>query len=321
MRGCGGNRIEPRGGNSQVLEDECARDSSTNHGENRIMIPVAMRLKEETTQPPVPQKMESGRLAPWEIRDNLEFLYDFDTNDWFELQKQIEEVARTKDRQVDEWRDIVKIAATYTDLRRIEMVEGLLPWKSTEHREWSLGVAGMGHEWHEDETCERAVAKYGWAKLRWWAYGMACRINGRILWGWRSDTLDTDGRRIREITMQGVVGVSPQIRLIEPWGRTSWLVWYPGLYANERPPHIKLRNDESEPWPDEAKEGATFGLLEPKKSGRAVMREAVGICVGGDPRTPAHVTVHYGERPAADFRLLQEMSEAEIEALTPDLFC
>ena len=98
MRGCGGNRIEPRVCNSRVLEDECVRDSITYHGENWIMIPVAMRLKEGTTQPLVPQMMESGRLAPWEIRDNLEFLYDFDINDWFELQKQIEDVARTKDR-------------------------------------------------------------------------------------------------------------------------------------------------------------------------------------------------------------------------------
>ena len=158
MRNCGGDRIEPWGVNSQVLEDECVRDSSTNHGENKIMIPVAMRLKEGTTQPPVPQTMESERLAPWEIRDNLEFLYDFDINDWFELQKQIEDVARTKDRCEDEWRDIVKIAVSYTDLRRIEMIEGVLPWKSPEHREWSLWVAGMGQEWHEDEICDRAVA-------------------------------------------------------------------------------------------------------------------------------------------------------------------
>ena len=280
-----------------------------------------MRLKEGTTQTLVPRVMESGRLAPREIRDNLEFFHGFDINDWNELQKQIEDVARTGDRREDEWRDMVKVAVSYTNLRRIARIEGLLPWKSLEHREWSLWVAGMGQEWHEDEMCARAVAKYGWANLRWWAYGMACRINGRILWGWKSDTLDTNGRRIREITMQGVVGVSPLIRLIEPWGRTSWLVWYPGLYANERPPHVKLRNDESEPWPDEAGEGATFTLLEPRRSGRAVMREVVGICVGGDPRTPAHITVHYGDRPAVDFRLLQEMSTPEIKALTQDLSC
>ena len=280
-----------------------------------------MRLKERTTQLPVPQRMESGRLAPWEIRDNLKYLYGFDINDWFELQKQIEDVARTKDRCEVEWRDMVKIAVSYTELRRIEMIEGMLPWKSSEHREWSLGVAGMGQEWHENETCARAVAKYGWAKLRWWAYGMACRINGRILWGWKSDTQDMNGRMIHEITMQGEVRVSPQIRLMESWGRTSWLVWYPGLYANERPPHVKLRNDESESWPDEAREGASFELLEPRKSGRAVMREVVGIYVAGDPEMPAHITVHYGERPAVDFRLLQAMSESEIEALTPDLFC
>ena len=98
-------------------------------------------------------------------------------------------------------------------------------------------------------------------------------------------------------------------------------MWYPGLYADERPPHVKLRNDEREPWPDEAREGASFELLEPRKSGRAVMREVVGICVGGDPGMPAHITVHYGEWPAVDFRLLQEMNESEIGALTPDLFC
>ena len=211
-----------------------------------------MRLKEGTVLTLVPRMMESGRLAPGEIRNNLELLHGYDINDWHELQKQIEDVARTGDRREDEWRDMVKIAVSYTDLRRFAMIEGLLPWKSTEHREWSLGVAGMGHEWHEEETCAQAVAKYGWANLRWWTYGMACRINGRILWGWKSDTWDTKSRMIREITMQGVVGVSPQIHLIEPWGRTSWLVWYPGLYANERPPHVKLRNDESEPWPDEA---------------------------------------------------------------------
>ena len=108
---------------------------------------------------------------------------------------------------------------------RAGMVEDLLPWKSPEHREWSLWVAGMGREWHGNEACARAAAKYGWANLRWWAYGMACRINGRILWGWKSDAPDRNWRGVLETTMQEVVGVSPQIRLIEPWGRAPWLVW------------------------------------------------------------------------------------------------
>ena len=166
-----------------------------------------------------------------------------------------------------------------------------------------------------DDACAWAEAKYGWENMRWWTYVMACRINGRILWGWKISTLDMSWGMAPEATMQGVIGASPRMRLIEPWGKTSWLVWFPGLYANERPPHVKLRNDESESWPDEAMEGASFKLLEPRKSGRAVVREVVGMYVGGDPEAPAHITVHYGERPASDFLLLQEIQQSQAGTL------
>ena len=45
------------------------------------------------------------------------------------------------------------------------------------------------------------------------------------------------------------------------------------------------------------------------------MREVVGMYVGGDPEALAHITVHYGERPASDFLLLQEIQQSEAGTL------
>ena len=140
---------------------------------------------------------------------------------------------------------------------------------------------------------------------------MACRINGRVLWGWRATPRDENLRENQETALQGTDEAHPRIRLIEPWGGTSWLVWYPGPYANGRPPHVRLRIDEDDPWPEEAVEGASFELREPRRQGNVVMREVVGFFVEGNLGTPAHITVHYGGRPASDFRLLREGRKRE----------
>lgn len=92
----------------------------------------------------------------------------------------------------------------------------------------------------------------------------------------------------RTITFQG------------PWGKKSYQVEYNGIYDNPRSPHVELHDGDAGvarqlPPPP----GTVFALGAPFERGRAKMFPVLGLQT--DTGAPAHFTVHFGERPLAEF--------------------
>ena len=106
-----------------------------------------------------------------------------------------------------------------------------------------------------------------------------------------------------------------RVTLKEPLGHadrcTSWKVEFNGPYDNGRPPHVRLRATARHPWPEGLRPGMRFAVSRPRKKGKAVMREIEGLSVSGGNSDLAHITVHYGDKTAEVFCLLDEAPLAE----------
>ena len=92
-----------------------------------------------------------------------------------------------------------------------------------------------------------------------------------------------------------------EIELVEPWGWKSWLVQYTGPYKSARLAHTRLRTSKRVPWPEGTEPGRRYDLGAPYKSGKAVMRQIVGLYVDGDLQQPAHITIWHEDHRLGPF--------------------
>ena len=135
---------------------------------------------------------------------------------------------------------------------------------------------------------------------RWLAH-KADRVETVLLEDWTPDIMLRAPRWSGDWIPLGTWKAEPIVTLREAWGPRSWLVNFGGPYLNDRPPHVELRRSDAEQWPDEADRGRTFLLGAPYRKGRTVRRTVQGLYVAGDCTRPAHLTVHWGDRDAAEF--------------------
>ena len=96
------------------------------------------------------------------------------------------------------------------------------------------------------------------------------------------------------------------ITFTKPWGRKSWLVNFEGKYENDRPPHVELVSQKE--LDDGVRDsiyhtmvsGTQFGLKDLHRNGNTIAWRVEGL-MRENGRTPAHFTVHYGNRSLHDF--------------------
>ena len=96
------------------------------------------------------------------------------------------------------------------------------------------------------------------------------------------------------------------IVFVQKWGLRSWLVNFNGMYDQVRPPHVELRQNESEEntMYDKIVPYSIFLVFNLHRNGKAIMWDVDMADFNRTPEKIPHLTVHYGPRLITGFEFL-----------------
>ena len=96
------------------------------------------------------------------------------------------------------------------------------------------------------------------------------------------------------------------IVFVQKWGVKSWLVDFNGKYDQVRPPHVELRQNESEEntMYDKIVPYSIFRVVNLHKKGKAIMWDVDMADFNETPEEIPHLTVHYGPRLISEFQII-----------------
>ena len=96
------------------------------------------------------------------------------------------------------------------------------------------------------------------------------------------------------------------IVFVQKWGVKSWLVDFNDKYDQDRPPHVELRQNESEEntMYDKIVPYSIFRVVNLHRKGKAIMWDVDMADFNETPEEIPHLTVHYGPRLISEFQII-----------------